>query len=205
MQPSNVENMPGDFSTDETVHYQNTTYLDSDTSDRIYTYTFPNSKGDPIHYASGDLTKELAAYKPLGFALTSLIFSIFLLLSAASIYKRHCDENHDLGKDVMMLVFGGILLVLWVFVIFARKELPPEALIYEILLFPNQFVFICELTSLLFFCVGSYRFAMVAFMPSASGDSKAIKDSRFSVVGFIVTLIAVVANLLKIFEIIKLH
>lgn len=162
----------------------------------VYTIT---EKGNTKFYGSYDNSSHLASFKPLGFSITLLIFSIYLFHISTKIYRQYFDktkaESHFTRIFFFCILFFNIS---WIAIVLKIKELPLDALLFELLNFPNQFVLGIVLSSLLLFGIGIFRFTLIAFIPNSNNNEKLSKDSRFSLIGFIIGILSALANLVTI-------
>lgn len=169
-----------------------------------WVYTTVDAAGVVKQYGTYDSTKDLVKFKSFGLSLSLFVFSIYLFYVSARLYHQYFDKN---GKEKYFAFFFLIAVVfantLWVWVLLEMKGIPTIFLLEEFLRYPDQFIFVLELASLLLLTIGVLRFTLIAFLPNSEENEKKLKDSRFSVIGIVVGMISVTANIIKIWEAFK--
>jgi hypothetical protein len=152
-------------------------------------------------YGTYDSTKDLVKFKSFGLSLSLFVFSFYLFYVAARLYHQYFDKNGQEKYFTIFFLFSvAIANIFWVWIILEMKGLPSEFLLEEFLHYPDQFIFVMELASLLLLTIGVLRFTLIAFLPNSEENEKKLKDSRFSIIGIVVGLLSVIANIIKIWE-----
>jgi len=162
-------------------------------------YYTTDSLGNTSEYGSFDNTENIAAFKPLGLSFIVFIFSIYLFYVATKLYHQYFDkELKEKIFDLLFYLCGGLIISFWIGIALSIKGIAIKFLKFEFIDFPNQFVFGVVLSSLLFLSIGIFRFSIVALIHNPVDSEKVISDIRFSFVGFIFGILAIIADLLTI-------
>ena len=171
----------------------------------LYENSLPLNVNDYRTYSSTDSLGKVHRYYSYNnntqLSLILLIFSIYLFYVATKLYHQYSDkERNESDFNFLFYLISGLILFGWTMLVLLCKGIPINYWYYELLYYPNQFVFGVVLSSLLLLCIGIFRFTIIAFTYQPDDDKNIKTAVRFSFVGFSFGLFGFIANILTIWS-----
>lgn len=180
------------------LNLQNDEYIGSNKVEWIY----KDAKG--ALYGTYDNSKDLVKFTASGLSICLFIFSIYLFHVATNLYEEYFNRrSNEKYFSVFFYVCIGVFNIAWVFIVLRLKGISSEFIFEELLHYPNQFLLGIMLSNLLLFGIGTFRFAIIAIIPTASGNEKKLKDRRFSIIGVIFGLLSILGSIASIWSLLK--
>jgi len=163
-------------------------------------YSTSDSIGNTKYYYSYENNIQLSKFKPLGFSLILLFFSVYLFYISSKLYNKYFDKrNTERNINFIFYILSLLILIFWILLVFSLKNIPFIFWYFELKSYPEQFVLGIIFSSLLLSIIGIFRFMLLSFLTKSKTNANVTKDIRVSYIGLIAGLLSITASLYTVF------
>ena len=165
------------------------------------------SEHGSIVYGTWEIGSKLKDFNLLFGSCCLLIFTWYLFMVTKRITFSRLAENWRL-EGLLSAIFGASIIYipcLWIGFIFWLKGIPWSFFEYELVNYPNQFIPGLATASLFLLSISIFRLTTHVFMviSEKKENENSTENLNYSIVTFLFTTLAVIANIITILTVFK--